>query len=181
MPRPIALLVFALPLAACSSGEVREGVVASHLRPCVGVSYDLCMQVTDVDDGVLDLFYEGIEGFDFIWGFEVTLRYQIEAVDDPPADGSSLRYVLDDVMAVREELPGAPFTATFSPEIIGESWFAADVTGVVSMVGTPVSCEQSLCDALVAAGTDIGTAFRVSFEHTGAVVPLRAAALELIP
>lgn len=181
MRHPCSLLLLALPVAACSGGEVREGVVASHLRPCVGVTYGLCLQVTDVDDGELDLFYEGIEGFDFRWGVEVTLRYQVEDVDDPPADGSSLRYVLDDVMSAREELPGAPFTATFNPGVIGEAWFAADVPGVVSMVGTRVSCEQPLCDALVAAGTDVGPSFRVSFEHTGALVPLRATALESIP
>lgn len=45
------------------------------------------------------LFYNNIEGFTYQEGFIYTLKVKIEKVANPPADGSSLKYTLLEVVS----------------------------------------------------------------------------------
>ncbi|AOK55340.1 hypothetical protein WT15_08270 [Burkholderia stagnalis] len=110
-----ATLAGAAALAAC---ETRGGnVQASTTRPadgqpvtktvyvapktarCVGVAPMECLQVRDHPDGAWSLWYAGIEGFDFKPGFRYELQIDEYKVAQPPADGSSIRWVLKRVVS----------------------------------------------------------------------------------
>ncbi len=62
--------------------------VGPEMQPCTGVGEQECLVV----DG--ELFYDSIEGFDYEPGFEYVLEIRTENVDNPPADASSIRYIL---------------------------------------------------------------------------------------
>jgi hypothetical protein len=72
--------------------------VSSELVDCEGVGPQQCMQVRSAPDEPWELFYDQIDGFTFEPGFTYELRVRVTAVDNPPADASSLRYTLVDVV-----------------------------------------------------------------------------------
>jgi len=81
-----------VPLAA--EGEIKTIFVGPTLVDCEGVAPQKCMQVKENPEEEYSLFYDQIEGFDFEEGYEYELVVQVQQVENPPADGSSLRYVL---------------------------------------------------------------------------------------
>ncbi len=46
-----------------------------------------------------NFFYSEIEGFDFEWGFVYELVVEKQQVENPPQDGSSIRYILKEVIS----------------------------------------------------------------------------------
>lgn len=103
----LILITLASTLAACGTdGDTEPGTgpedtarleIAHYLVPCVGVDRQLCMLSTDAD-GAQSLMYEGVEGFDFEWGQRTTIDVRIEQIANPPADGSSRRLILEDIV-----------------------------------------------------------------------------------
>lgn len=67
--------------------------------PCEGAGPQECYQVKDSPDGEWQLFYATIEGFQWEPGFIYELRVNVYQVVNPPADGSSLRYELVEVVS----------------------------------------------------------------------------------
>jgi heat shock protein HslJ len=65
---------------------------------CVGVAPMKCYQVKEDPDGEWQLFYNEIEGFEWEPGYTYELRVAVHQVENPPADGSSLRYELIEVV-----------------------------------------------------------------------------------
>lgn len=177
--RRSVLLVLSLvvPALAGCGGETREATFASHLVPCHGPFPMACRPYVDAD-GTPGLFYGSMHDHRFTWGREETLRYRVEEVDDPPADGSSNEYYLEEVLGQRQEEPGTRFTTSFPFRDL-ESWFTPAVDGVVQYLGTAVACEPALCEQLVALADQ---EYEVVFEHTGStVVPLRAVEVAIMP
>lgn len=74
--------------------ETRTMYVGPLLAPCVGVGPMECMLVKEDPAAGYQLFYDQIEGFTFEPGFEYELLVQVDTVENPPADGSSLKYTL---------------------------------------------------------------------------------------
>ncbi|MBL8147484.1 MAG: DUF4377 domain-containing protein [Anaerolineae bacterium] len=91
--------------------------IAPYKRPCMGAGPMLCMMVTD-SAGVQMFFYSNIEGFDFQWGHPVTLRVQVEDVPNPPADASSKRYTLVEVVSDEGYQAGLSFEARVPTALI---------------------------------------------------------------
>lgn len=91
--------------------------LSPYKLPCMGVGPMLCMQITDAA-GVQMFFYNAIAGFDFQWGHPVTLRAQVETVANPPADGSSLRYTLVEVVSDEGYQAGTSFEARVPTSLI---------------------------------------------------------------
>lgn len=88
----------ALVLSACEKSPTQaQGnatlVVEPYLVPCTGMMYRSCMAVSD-GKAAPNYFYEGIDGFQFQWGYRQTLAVQKDSIPDPVADGPSFRYVL---------------------------------------------------------------------------------------
>jgi len=116
----LTLTVGAVILAACgglaSSNQSAESadqsslssqismIIGPQLADCVGEGPQQCMQVKYQPEGDWQFFYSQIEGFDYEPGYRYTLLVERLEVQDPPAGGSSLRYVLVDVVDKVEEL-----------------------------------------------------------------------------
>lgn len=63
-----------------------------------GAGPQKCLQVRRRPDELWELFYGEIEGFSFEPGFTYQLRVDVEEVDNPPPDASSLRYALVEIV-----------------------------------------------------------------------------------
>lgn len=117
----------ALPLAACSSerangqpivspgdspaidasrGEIKTFFVHEARVDCEGESPRRCLQVREPGEEEWSYFYSTIEGFDYEEGTRYELRVLVEPVENPPADGSSLRYELVEIVSAEKVSPG---------------------------------------------------------------------------
>jgi heat shock protein HslJ len=65
---------------------------------CVGAGPMECYQIKEDPDAEWQFFYNQIEGFEWEPGFTYKLRVSVHQVENPPADGSSLRYELIEVV-----------------------------------------------------------------------------------
>jgi heat shock protein HslJ len=82
-----------------AEAETTTLYVAHFPRDCVGVGPMTCLQVRESPDEEWRLLYQKIEGFDYEPGYDYELRVRTEKVDNPPADGSSIRYILEEVVS----------------------------------------------------------------------------------
>lgn len=92
--------------AAINSSEqasAAEGTTRLWIGPdlvdCIGEAEQKCMQVADSEDGEYLNFFDQIEGFTFVEGTSYVVDVVIEEVADPPADGSSLKYTLVEIVS----------------------------------------------------------------------------------
>jgi len=72
--------------------------VDSNLAECVGVAVQQCMLVREDPTSDWEFFYNLIDGFEYQEGFEYKLKVEITTIEDPPADASSLKYSLVEVL-----------------------------------------------------------------------------------
>lgn len=74
---------------------------------CTGVRKMTCMQIqkSEVLDFSKDweLFYSQIEGFDYIPGYLYKLKIKTETIENPPADGSSIKYTLIEILEKNQD------------------------------------------------------------------------------
>ena len=98
--------LFALALlAACGTTPTGAGeeqltlYVASYTRTCTGMYEMQCLQVREDPAGAWGNFYDAIEGFTYEPGYEYVLHVRVTEVPNPPADGSSVRYQLVQVVS----------------------------------------------------------------------------------
>jgi hypothetical protein len=73
--------------------------VGAELVDCVGVGPMQCMLVKENPEDEYQLFYSEIEGFTFEPGYTYELRVLVEPVANAPADASSLKYTLIEVVS----------------------------------------------------------------------------------
>ncbi len=81
-----------------TDGEVVRLWIGAELVDCTGEAPQKCMLVAESENGDPEYFYDQIEGFTFVEGFDYVIDVAVEEVADPPADGSSLRYELIEVI-----------------------------------------------------------------------------------
>lgn len=79
--------------------------VSAETKPCVGVGPMTCLQVREKESDPWLLHYSGIADFEPQPGIEYRLRIIEEKVKNPPADGSSIRWTLDQVIEQRVVKP----------------------------------------------------------------------------
>lgn len=94
-------------------GVEKNIYVGAQLVDCQGVGPMKCLQVKDAPEEEWRLFYGVIEGFTYEEGFIYTLKIRETQVENPPADGSSLKWTLVEVMT-QEEMP--------APKDQGKTW-----------------------------------------------------------
>lgn len=79
--------------------SVRKTVyVAAQKVACTGVAPMECLQVREQADQPWQYHYSGIEGFDFQPGTEYQLQIIETVLNNPPADGSSVRWTLEKIV-----------------------------------------------------------------------------------
>lgn len=89
------------PLVPAGQGDVVEKVVyvASEVSPCTaGVARTTCLQVRETESQPWELHYFGYEGFEHKPGVEYRLRVRGTPVANPPADASSVRWSLIEIL-----------------------------------------------------------------------------------
>ena len=79
--------------------ETKTIFVGPELTDCVGVGPQKCMMIKDSADSDWLNFYDKIHGFEFEPGFEYKMTVNISDVENPPADASSLRYDLVEIIS----------------------------------------------------------------------------------
>ncbi|MFK0570727.1 DUF4377 domain-containing protein [Endozoicomonas sp.] len=72
--------------------------IAPETTHCTGVGPMECMQIRESEDDPWTLFYGDIEGFDFQPGVAYRLRVKEFDVPNPPADASSKKWILDQIV-----------------------------------------------------------------------------------
>lgn len=93
----IAALVVLVGCGESSSeGQLLE--VAPYRTACIGVGPMECLQVRREGEENYSLFYSRIEGFEFESGYQYVLRVKVAPVENAPADASSERYSLLEVV-----------------------------------------------------------------------------------
>ena len=80
-------------------------MVAPELADCVGEGPQKCMKIKYSQADDWQFFYSNIEGFDYEEGYRYTLLVEQLEVKDPPQGGSSIKYVLVEVVEKVEEMP----------------------------------------------------------------------------
>lgn len=95
----LLLLVLISPGQAMNNESTLR--VNSFTVQCEGVGPMTCLQVQEGDSpepGKWDNFYSSIEGFTYEAGYLYRLRIRKETLENVPADASSIRYVLVEVL-----------------------------------------------------------------------------------
>ena len=72
--------------------------VDSKFVDCVGVGPQQCMLIRENPDSEWQMFYDYIEGFDYQEGTQYKISVMITEIQNPPADGSSLKYTLVELL-----------------------------------------------------------------------------------
>lgn len=93
-----ALALFAMTqcttTANASAGDEKTFIVGPQTADCTGVAPMKCLQVKENASGNWTNFYSNIEGFTYEPGYEYVLKVKTEKIENPPADGSSIKYTL---------------------------------------------------------------------------------------
>jgi heat shock protein HslJ len=93
-----------------TSGE-KTIYVGSELVDCEGEGPQQCMLVKENPTDEYSLFYDQIEGFVYDEGFEYELKVIEEPVENPPAGGSSIRWILVEVVG-KSDVSATPIQGT---------------------------------------------------------------------
>ena len=106
----IVLLVAVTILTACvpiGGGSAGTAVyVGPYEVPCTGVAPQMCMLVREDPKDDWTLFYDQIAGFEYEPGYEYELMVQKQEVENPPADASSVRWTLLEIVSKKRDLEG---------------------------------------------------------------------------
>jgi Domain of unknown function (DUF4377) len=116
--------------------------------PCVGENVRLCYRVKK-NDSETQFFYDEIEGFDYDWGFNYTIRVEKVNQSNPVSDASSFTYKLKEVIKKEEALPGQTFDL---PLKIDDQSLIESKNGVCSYLGEiEIKTSKYSCDDLLKA------------------------------
>jgi heat shock protein HslJ len=139
----------AVPPAAPPELEPGAGTTASVVKtlfvgpvqlPCAGVGRQMCLQIAPEASGPWTMWYDGIRGFEHQPGFLYELRAREDVVADPPADASSIRLtLLEIVSATPVEVAG----------LIGPVWALRTLDGRPPVPGSPITAEFQGSEKLV--------------------------------
>jgi hypothetical protein len=99
-------LLFSLIMVCFACGEENLGpstIRVNHFQqPAFGEAPQLVLLIQEDENIGTDnweFLYSGIEGFEFENGFRYQLSIRKKKINNPPADGSSIRYILKDVIS----------------------------------------------------------------------------------
>jgi hypothetical protein len=88
--------------AKAPTGDVKTLFVDAKKVACEGEGQTECLRVKESADGAWMLFYRTIEGFSYEPGYVYELRVEVTQVAKPPADSSSRRHRLVEIVSKRK-------------------------------------------------------------------------------
>ena len=93
---------------------IEEIEVGHHKQPCKTLVTAFCLLSRKSEAHPWRL-QDWIDGFTPVWGVSVRLRVRVRLIANPPADGSSLEYRLEEVLSTTRAPPGTEFELVFAP------------------------------------------------------------------
>jgi hypothetical protein len=111
---PTLSAVLFAALVGCSPFGPSDGVhrsleVQHYLEECMGPWHQLCLLIRDPATGELLRHFGDIEGFSYEWGYTYRIEVTETRLRNPPADGPSIRTVLDRVVSRERVATGTEF------------------------------------------------------------------------
>ncbi|MCV0431117.1 MAG: DUF4377 domain-containing protein [Nitrosopumilus sp.] len=92
--------------------------VDSKLVDCVGVGKQKCMQIRENENSDWQNFYNSIEGFTYSEGKSYKISVKVSDVENPPADASSKKYELMDILETRSYSKHIPYQGNCAPGFV---------------------------------------------------------------
>ena len=96
--RYLLFFVFVFTISL-SHAQTYTYTIAPEKGDCYGMRPMKCMQVKKEKATEWSNFYSAIEGFDYEPGYTYVIRVKEKKIKNPPADGSSIRYILKKVIS----------------------------------------------------------------------------------
>ncbi len=93
----IGILTLAL-FFSCSKDYEKILYVSDVKMDCTGVAPQKCLQIKEKESENWTYFYSDIEGFDYEEGYTYKIKVEVSEVKNAPADASSLKYTLLEVI-----------------------------------------------------------------------------------
>jgi heat shock protein HslJ len=75
--------------------------VSENTVPCTGIAAQQCLQIRKQGTTDWTLFYDTIEGFNYLEGYTYTLKVQATPILNPPADAANVAYKLITIVSQR--------------------------------------------------------------------------------
>lgn len=122
----IYVLILALSAKGCE--DVQNLYVADHQVDCTGVGPQKCLLIKQKLVDQWSNFYGNIEGFDYEPGYNYLLRVKVSEVKNPPADGSSLKYTLVEIVEKEK---------TQQDVTLNNAWKVVSMKGVENIQDNP--------------------------------------------
>ncbi len=144
------IIIVSWALTGCESEPesfVKEYTVNHHLRPAQGFIPVMSLMVRSGDVSTWNNLFQSIEGFEFDWGYEYQLAVFVTEIDNPPADGSSLRFQLLEEISKTKVPDGTTFEIQLK-RASSETNYVTDGTGEgPTLLGRiAVDCEDLCTD-----------------------------------
>lgn len=144
--------------------EQKTLFVGPNLIDCVGVGPQKCMQVKENPEDRWKLFYDQIEGFDYQEGYLYELKVSQETVANPPADSSSLKLKLEEIVSQTE----------VTTELVATTW------NLETLAGKPPLAKSELTAIFSADGHLYGSAgcnsYNTGYQVGGNTITIQPAA-----
>ena len=112
----LGLIVFVIPSSYAE--EIKIFYVNSQLVDCVGVGPMKCMQVREDLNSEWRYFYDSIQGFEFNPGNTYTIKLKVTDVENPPADASSKKYELIEILYQESTTKHFPYKNLCAPGFV---------------------------------------------------------------
>lgn len=109
-----------LPRETASGEKTGRLLVHHHMAECHGLQPQLCVLVRESERDDWTFMFDGIEGFEYRWGYSYDLRIATRDVPNPPEDASSVAYRLIDTTSRTAVDIGMlfDFPSVWAPELI---------------------------------------------------------------
>lgn len=149
MKNQLGVLAGLLILSACAGDSLKQAVVHVDAQPavCMGEGQHLCLRVRHSGEQEWEWHYGGIQGFSYTWGSVYTLAYVENEIKNPPADGSSIEWLLLDVISRTEDEIGTEYGFK---NVTMQDLTVTETDDAYALIDYPFVCAEGLdCDTLV--------------------------------
>lgn len=109
----LSITIFTIPFSHAE--DTTTFFIHPHLVDCVGVGPQKCMQIQENQHSEWLNFYDHIEGFSFSQGNSYQISVKITDVENSPADASSKKYELIEIIKQESTTEHFPYKNTCVP------------------------------------------------------------------
>lgn len=111
-----------------------------HMVICQGESSQWCLQTKNGLDKTWSNHYSIIEGLDYQWGYNYFISVNKVKIDNPPQDGSSIKWVLKTIVKKTK----VPLNTKFTLDLNGEIPLFNAKLGKIKIIDKEFDVKKSL-------------------------------------